>query len=69
MNDSACLGQVCKIPLRLLGQVKDATWNASQLSAAVGDHLTLTLLYVYQFTISLDIDHEMVSFSSLLLVL
>lgn len=60
-----CLGQVCKMPLRLrTQQVTDATWNANQVSASLGDNLILTLLFVHQFNISVSSDNETVSASS-----
>lgn len=63
-----CLGQVCKMPLRLrTQQVTDAIWNANQVSANLGDNLILTLLFVHQFNISVSSDNETVSASSVLL--
>ncbi|XP_063874301.1 acetylcholine receptor subunit epsilon-like [Scylla paramamosain] len=50
--------QVCKMPLRLIGHANDATWNATQMSTALGDHLTLTLLSTHEFTIRLHPDQE-----------
>ncbi|MPC35213.1 hypothetical protein E2C01_028631 [Portunus trituberculatus] len=50
--------QVCKMPLRLTGPVDDATWNATHMSTALGDHLTLTLLYAHQFAVRLHPDQE-----------
>lgn len=57
-----CLDQVCMMPLRLrTQQVTDATWNASQVSAIIGNRLILTLLYVHQLNISVSSDNETVS--------
>lgn len=53
------------MPLRLKNQqVTDATWNVSQVSAGLGDHLILTLLYVHEFNISVNSDNDTVSASS-----
>lgn len=57
-----CLAQVCRMPLRLRKQqVTDATWTASQVSASLGDHLILTLLYVHEFNISVNSSNDTVS--------
>lgn len=50
------------MPLKLKNQhVKDAVWNASQVSASLGDHLILTLLYVHEFGISVNRNNDTVS--------
>lgn len=54
--------QVCKMPLMLKNQqVIDTIWNASQVSASLGDHLILTLLYVHEFGISVNSNNDTVS--------
>nr|XP_053634386.1 uncharacterized protein LOC128689947 [Cherax quadricarinatus] len=45
--------QVCKIPLRLSGQMMtDARWNASQVAATIDANFVLTLFHVIQFSVS-----------------